>query len=117
MRAYLERADQGDASYYRNLAMFFADVRPDPARALEWARKDFEVRQDIYAYDTLAWTLYRSGKFADALDAAIHALEYGTEDATLWRHSALIHEALGNTEAARLHHARAVSIEEVGRLE
>ncbi len=117
LEGYLERVSEGDPSYYRHLARFFADIRPDPARALEWARKDFEVRQDVYAYDTLAWALYRNGMFDDALKAANHALEHGTEDTTLWFHAAKIHQALGHKQAARQHLQRALRIMSARRID
>ena len=110
LEGYLRRVSEGDPSYYQHLARFFADIRPDPARALEWARKDFEVRQDGYAYDTLAWALFRSGRFDEARDAAEQALEHGTEDATLWYHAGMIHHALGDRDAARQHVEHALRI-------
>ena len=117
LEGYLKRSAEGDPSYYRHLAMFFADIRPDPARSLDWARKDFEVRQNVYAYDTLAWALYRNGMFEEALDAANHAIEQGTEDVTLWLHAARIHEALGQERAARQHFRRADEIRSARRID
>lgn len=110
LAGYLARVADGDRSYYRNLALFFADIRPDPAQSLEWARKDLVVRQNVYTYDTLAWALYRNGMFDEALDAANHALKHETEDATLWLHAAKIHQALDQEQKARRHLQRALLI-------
>lgn len=35
--------------------------------ALDLARKELEVRGDIYTHDVLAWALYKNGRAADAV--------------------------------------------------
>ena len=61
----------------RHLALFFADHKLQPALAVRIAREDLERRQDIYAWDTLAWALCRN----DELDEAV--LRHPHDDAVL----------------------------------
>jgi tetratricopeptide (TPR) repeat protein len=42
----------------RELALFYADQGIKLPEALELARKELEIRHDIYTWDTLAWVLY-----------------------------------------------------------
>jgi tetratricopeptide (TPR) repeat protein len=85
----------------RDLALFYADhdIKLDEALAL--ARKEFEVRHDIYTWDALAWALYKNGKYQDASDAMDHALRPGTQDALLLFHAGMIAGRLGQTGLAK----------------
>jgi len=49
--------------YNRELALFYADHDMKPVDALRLARKELDVRRDIYTHDVLAWALYRNGRF------------------------------------------------------
>jgi len=55
-------------------------------------RKDLESRQDIYGWDLLAWSLYRSGRISEARGAIRQALAWNDEDPLLRRHSRAIEE-------------------------
>src|SRR6185295_10574381 len=55
--AYLKSTREGAVHFAHHLAGFYADSKPDSAKALEWARKDLELRKSIYAWDSLAWAL------------------------------------------------------------
>ena len=85
----------------RDLALFYADhdIKLDEALAL--ARKEFEVRHDIYTWDALAWALYKNGKYQEASDAMEHALRPGTRDALLFFHAGMIAGRLGQKSQAR----------------
>jgi len=85
----------------RDLALFYADhdIKLDEALAL--ARKEFEVRHDIYTWDALAWALYKNGKYQEASDAIDHALRPGTRDALLLFHAGMIANRLGQTTQAK----------------
>ena len=110
LQSYLASADAGYRGYYRDLALFYTDIRADSGQALHWAQKDLALRKDVYSYDTLAWALFQNGKFEDAQDAAVEALKHGTEDATLWYHAGRIVHALGDKETARQYLDRALRI-------
>ena len=85
----------------RHVALFLADVNRQVDQALALAERDYEIRQDIYACDTLAWALYRNGKLAKADAAAQRALRLGTRDATLYFHAGMIAHDLGRRDEAR----------------
>lgn len=85
----------------RELALFYLDHDIKLGEALDLARKELEVRRDIYTFDVLAWALYKNGRARDALAPMAEALRLGTKDARLLFHAGLIHHAVGNHEAAR----------------
>jgi tetratricopeptide (TPR) repeat protein len=89
------------AVYNRELALFYADHDRKLPEALELARRELQVRRDIYTYDLLAWALYKNGRAREALEPLAEALRLGTRDARLLFHAGMIHHALGDTAAAR----------------
>jgi tetratricopeptide (TPR) repeat protein len=95
LRGYLQSVERGNAHYYHHLAGFYCDVQENHAEALRWARKDIELRQSIYAHDTLAWALYKNGDFAAAAQASDNALSLGTRDAHLMYHAGIIYSRAG----------------------
>ena len=84
----------------RELALFYADRGIKLAEALELARKEFEVRHDIYTWDTLAWVLYKNGRFPEAADAANKALALHTDDPLLLFHAGMIARSVGKDSDA-----------------
>ena len=58
-------------------------------------------RPDIHGYDTLAWTLYKSGRFEEAAAAMTRAMALGTVDGVLYVHAALIEDRNARTAKAR----------------
>jgi tetratricopeptide (TPR) repeat protein len=95
--------------YNRELAYFYADHDRQLDRALQLARKELEVRRDIYAYDVLAWALYKKGRLAEAREAIVEAMKLGTRDARLFFHAGMIELGLGATDAGRAYLDRALS--------
>jgi len=95
--------------YNRELALFSLDhdVKLDEALAL--AQQELAIRQDIYAYDVLAWALYKHGRFQEALAAMQQALKLGTQDARLFFHAGMILYRLGETVPARTYLQRALT--------
>jgi len=81
--------------YNRELAVFYADHGIRLRDAVALARKEFEVRHDVYTYDALAWTLFKNGQIAEAADAIHSALLLGTKDASIYFHAGLIYERRG----------------------
>ena len=96
--------------YNRELAYFYADHDVKLDAALELARRELTVRQDIYAYDLLAWALFKNGRHAEAQAAMVSALRLGTHDARLYYHAGMIAHALGDADQARTYLARALSL-------
>ena len=87
--------------YNRELALFYLDHDLKLGEALDLARKELEVRGDLYTADVLAWALYKNGRPRDALAPMTEALRLGTKDARLMFHAGMIHQALGDRDAAR----------------
>jgi tetratricopeptide (TPR) repeat protein len=96
--------------YNRDLALFYADHDMKLDEALDLAKKELEVRRDIYTYDTLAWTLYKNNQFKVALKASQESLKLGTMDAILFFHAGMIYYKLGDMDKAKEYLSRAISI-------
>jgi tetratricopeptide (TPR) repeat protein len=94
----------------RDLALFYADHDIKLQESLALARKEFEVRHDIYTWDALAWALYKNGEYQQASDAMQHALAEGARDALLFFHAGMIAGGLGQTSQARERLETALSI-------
>lgn len=94
----------------RHLALFLADREIQLDLALESAQKELKVRQDVFAYDVLAWVLFKKGETQPAWEAAQKALRIGTRDARIHYHAGLIARKLGRPDAARMHLVKALEI-------
>jgi tetratricopeptide (TPR) repeat protein len=95
--------------YNRELAYFYSDHDIRLPEALALAHKELESRQDIYAYDLLAWALYKNDRPQEALAAMTKALKLGTRDARLLFHAGIIHQRLGHTAQAQDYLRRALA--------
>jgi tetratricopeptide (TPR) repeat protein len=96
--------------YNRELAVFYADHDVHLQEALELARKEFEVRHDIYTWDALAWALYKNSQPEQAAAAIREALRLGTNDALLFFHAGMIFERLGDNDKAQGYLHRAIAL-------
>jgi len=85
----------------RDLALFYADHDMKLDEALDLARKELEVRRDVYTWDTLAWALYKNRKLEEAAKTSEKAMQFGTRDALLLFHAGMIADGLGHREQAR----------------
>lgn len=87
----------------KRLARLWADQNTRLDEALEIVVREQAARKDIYTEDTLAWCLYRKGRFAEAREAAQRAMRLKSNDALIMYHTGMIEKALGNkAEATRL---------------
>ena len=99
---YIARLNAFNQSVYnRELAMFYADHDIHLPEALALARKEFEVRHDIYTWDALAWTLYKNAQPQEAAAAIKEALHLDTKDPLLLFHAGMIYDRLGEKARAR----------------
>jgi pentatricopeptide repeat protein len=98
------------ALYNRELAYFYADHDIKLQQGLELAQRELDYRRDIYAYDVVAWNLFKNGKAEEAREAVSQALKLGTQDAKLHYHAGMIYQRVGEKEKAREHLRRALSI-------
>ena len=94
----------------RDLALFYADHNIKVQEALTLARREFEVRHDVYTWDALGWALYKNGQYQEASDAIAHALAPGIRDALLFFHAGMIASRLGQTSRAKERFETALSI-------
>ncbi len=84
----------------RNLSLAYSDLNYKPARALELAEAELNVRRDVYTYDALAWALLKNGRAAEAAEAIKKALAQNSPEPSFHEHAARIYEALGRTAGA-----------------
>lgn len=94
-------SESNGALYNRQLALFRADHDRKTAEAYEAARREYEVRRDVYGADTVAWTALKAGKIDEAQQAMKDAMRLGTRDAKLLYHAGMIARAAGDTAEAR----------------
>lgn len=92
------------------LARFLADQSRDLDTALEHAEGAYRAFPNLYAADAVAWCLYRKGRYEDAARFIRRALRWNTQDASLFFHAGLIHDALGDRAAARRYLHQAISL-------
>ncbi|HLK15716.1 MAG TPA: tetratricopeptide repeat protein [Fimbriimonadaceae bacterium] len=85
----------------RQYALFCADHGRDPEGAYAAALRDFQAREDLYSYDTLAWVCLKRGDAAEAAKAISRALTTGTRDPMVLYHAGMICEATGRVSMAR----------------
>lgn len=85
----------------RNISIIYSDHDWNPARALELAKNELEVRGDIYTYDALAWALFKNKDYAAAAEAMKKALKFKTPEPAFYYHAGLIDSALGRKDEAR----------------
>jgi tetratricopeptide (TPR) repeat protein len=109
-KAYLQSAHTGNAHFYHHLTSFFCDSNPDPAQALHWAREDLKVRDSVFAYDGLAWALYKNGQYPAAAEAMDRALVTGTHSAHLLFHAGTIYSNAGRIAQGRKFLQQALAI-------
>ncbi|NIU87202.1 MAG: tetratricopeptide repeat protein, partial [Nitrosopumilaceae archaeon] len=95
--SYLE---SGYFGYLEHHAGFYADNEIKLNKALELAKKDLQMKQDIYTYDTLAWIYHKLGDNSKAMQYSKKSLEHGTKDAGIFYHAGMINYSAGNLSDA-----------------
>ena len=95
--------------YDRALAIYYVEHQIHLPEALTIARQEVQLRDDIYAEDTLAWAAAANGQWQEAETAAVRSARYGTEDALLNYHQGVIAQHAGHREAAIKHLQQAVN--------
>ncbi len=84
----------------RELALFYADQNTHLEAALDMARKELQIRRDVYTWDTLAWVLFKLGRVPEAADAISKATRFHTQDSILLFHAGMIAKANKDEAAA-----------------
>jgi tetratricopeptide (TPR) repeat protein len=96
--------------YNRELSMFYADHDIHLEKALALARRELELRHDIYTWDALAWALYKNSQPEQAAAALKEALHLETKDPLLMFHAGMIYERLGDSKRAQDYLQRAIAV-------
>lgn len=93
-----------------HMALFYADHDQKLDEALRIARQHASERRDVRTLDTLAWVLFKSGRYSEALAAIKKAMRLGTKDALMHYHYGMILSKLGREEEAARALKQALSI-------
>ncbi|MBN3905524.1 MAG: hypothetical protein HWQ35_02740 [Nostoc sp. NMS1] len=96
--------------YDRAMAVYYTEHGIHLPEALQIARSEVAVRDDVYAEDTLAWAAAANGQWEEAQKAAQRATRFGTEDALLQFHAGMIAFHLGKRGEAIKRLTQAVSL-------
>src|SRR4029077_9550741 len=97
----IERIGNAQGMNDRLIAMFYADHKLRASDAVTIARRDLARRDDIFAEDTLAWTLGAAGRWQAAHAHSERAVRLGTQDARLQYHAGIIALHCGDRDEAR----------------
>ncbi len=97
---FIERQGASNATYSRQLALFWADRDMRLDQALEIMRHERAARSDIYTSDALAWCLFKKGNLAEAKESIEQAMRLGTRDARILYHAGMIYDALDDRQRA-----------------
>ena len=81
---------QQPGAYHRAWSLFLLDHERHMKVVTRKIREEMKTRNDVYAYDLLAWSLHKQGRHAEAKKAMSVALSQGTIDPLLRRHAAAI---------------------------
>jgi tetratricopeptide (TPR) repeat protein len=88
-------------AYHRAWSLFLLDHGRRYEEVRTNASTELDTRKDIYGYDILAWSFYRSGMYDSAATNMRRALQLGTRDPILYYHAGMIEKALGHKTEAR----------------
>ena len=88
IRAGIER--RGRHADPRTLSLYLATNGDNVPLALSLAQKEFELRQDVYTHDAIAWAALAAEKPELAAVHMSQALAEGTQDARLFLHAGII---------------------------
>jgi len=85
----------------RNLALIYADSGRNLDRAMELAKEETKVRNDVFTHDAVAWVLFQQKDYAAAEENSRLALRWGTPEPAFYYHAGRIAAALGKNDEAR----------------
>jgi tetratricopeptide (TPR) repeat protein len=108
---FIEKLGEVQSTVYdRVILRFELDHGGASDALLAAARASVAARPDYTGYDTLAWALYRLGRYDEAADQITAAAANGAEDARLIFHKGAIELAQGRTDAGRADLQRALAL-------
>lgn len=95
LAAYLRSAQRGEVHYYHHLADFYSEVEEDGRKAVEWAQKDLQLRENFSTQAALARAFFRAGRFDAARSWIDRALSSGVVDPRILLQAGAIYTAIG----------------------
>jgi tetratricopeptide (TPR) repeat protein len=96
LASYQLSAERGQVCFWHHLADFYIEVARDGSKAVAWAGKDVELRENFWTQAALARALCCDRRFAEARDWIDRALGSGVVDARLFSQAGSIYSATGN---------------------
>ena len=97
-----------DIMVLNNLAYLYSERMSNPAKALPLAQKAMRLRPgDMNLLDTYAWTLAKSGKYAQALPYLQQVIRRSKTTPTILYHMGFVLEKTGDKLQARSYYLRA----------
>ncbi len=99
-KIYDETVRKQSGGDMHRLALFWADHDTNLDEALKIAGEDRQNNADLLASDTLAWCLYKTGKYKEAKKYIAEAMRLKTKSALFFYHAGMIENALGNRKEA-----------------
>ena len=94
----------------RTLALIYANQDRNPAKSLELAEADLQVRRDVFTYDAYAWALFKNKRYNEAWKASEKAMKLGTPEAMFYYHAGMIANARAEAAAAKQFLAKALKL-------
>ena len=92
------------------MAKFYADHDRNVAQAAQEAEAASRTRKTVYAFDTLAWSYCKAGRYEEARSAIRKALAQHTPDAEILFHAGMIYARLGDRVTAQKFLYEALSV-------
>jgi hypothetical protein len=109
-KAWAELEKEGRRGDPRTLSLFWSTKNRHTDEAIALAKRELEVRRDVYTEDAMAWALYRAGRIAEAKEHMALARRLGTPDPRLVYHEGAIRIAAGDVAAGRARVAAALAM-------
>jgi len=92
------------------IALFNADHDRNLEETVALARKAYANRPSVHGADALAWALYKTKHYEEAMEYSAEALKLGTKDALKLFHAGMIALELGDRSQARQYLEQALEI-------
>ena len=99
----LERDNAALERSWRHMLNYWLDHDQNLEEALKSAKQEYEARKDIFTCDSLAWALFKNGRFNDARKLINEALRTGSKDARINYHAGIIFKTLNLRQKAEQH--------------
>ena len=82
---------------------YWLDHDRNLGESLTLARREYEVRKDIFTCDSLSWALFKNGLLPEAKKLMNEALRTGAKDARINYHAGIIYKTLNMRDKATQH--------------